>query len=142
MPETNHVIRALLVDPEAQTVSEVHFPQGDIHEMYRLMDCHCFDAVSLYLRGADRKEPSPVTVWCDDEGALKDPDDQRCVFIGERYGKAVHLAGKLLVTGLADDEGNTLTCPDELTPEAVRPQIMFGAPPVVPSISVRFISLE
>lgn len=131
MPTT---IRALVVDPEIGAVSEATFERNDLKAMYALIRCHTFDCVDVELAGTDGKFHR-ASIWCDDEGALIEPDEQHCVYIGtpQRYR---HLAGRLLVTGGADEEGEITDLDASITPARLAKQIRWKAPPVVPHFHV------
>jgi hypothetical protein len=124
-------INAIVINPSDRTVLAVEYEGGDIRQMYALIGCHTFDAVAGQLRGITGAL-YPVTMWVDDEGALKAPEDQHCSLIRDGRGGIHHLAGNILVTGPADEEGETLGIAPALTEEVVRKAVVWNAPPVVP----------
>lgn len=137
MPTT---IRALLVNPTTKTVTPCTFERNSLSQMYDLIGCHTFDAVALVLEAVDG-ELYPVTLWVDDEGALKDPEEQRCCFIG-LPGRVRHLAGNILVTGPSDSEGEITDLLLGITPEIVAEQVVWDAPPVRPWMQVTVIEKQ
>jgi hypothetical protein len=116
---------AWVINPTLKTIEPVDCQLGDIHDMYRLIECDCFDAVRVQIASLD------CTAWVDDEGALKEPEDQHCCFFA-----GAHLAGNILLTGGADIEGNTLPCPSAITKEMLEQVTEWTDEPVVPFFHV------
>jgi hypothetical protein len=76
-------VKAILIDPFTRTISDAEY-DGNYETIYRLIDCECFDAVTINKNGE--------TVWVDDEGLFK--EDQAFFMIA---GYPDPLAGKGLV---------------------------------------------
>ena len=62
MKEKNK-IQSILIDPFDQSLSYVDISDTDIEDYYKVMQCSCFDIVSL---------GGGVIMYVDDEGLLKD----------------------------------------------------------------------
>lgn len=100
-------MRALLIDPTTQTISEVDY-SGDFHHIYELLDCSTFDVVSI--------DPAH-DIYVDDEGLLKQPS-----MFFEYKGYQTPLAGKGLVL-CHDDEGNSTAATMSL--DELKSQVVF-----------------
>lgn len=107
---------AIVINPSAKTIEAVDCKLDDIHDMYRLIGCECFDAVHMQI-GSLR-----VTGWVDDEGGLR-PNDYLVV-----AGR--HLAGNVLLTGPANQEGDMLPLPRAITPDVVREVVQWTDTPI------------
>ena len=106
------MITGVLIDPAERTLSPAQFEPGDLPKMYEMLGC---DLVTLaYLDDS-------AAVFVDDEGLFK-PDQS--FFYHEPTGQ--FLAGKGLVVGPPDDEGESTSCP--LSAEDLALQIDFGVP--------------
>lgn len=102
MKNTKQITGILIsVDPIAKT-SKASFVtyNDDIHEMYRLIGCECFDCTTLKL--GDQL----IDAYVDDEGLMKEPPIA-LTYIGGR-----ELAGNILLIG-HDDEGNSVSLTKE-----------------------------
>ncbi len=86
-------MRAILIDPEAKTVTEVDYIGKSYRDIYDMIDCETFTVVGIEHDDA---------IYVDDEGLLKD-DPQ---FFFTYRGYAQPLAGKGLVLG-TDEDGNS-----------------------------------
>ena len=73
-------------------------------DYYELIGCSCFDIVMIEYQG------HKLSVYCDDEGMLKSGNFGRVI---GSYPNPIF--GSIVITGGADEEGNTLGLPDELT---------------------------
>lgn len=108
------ILKAVLIDAENLTVTDVTVRQDNIRDIYALIRADCFDAV--YTSFDDK----PLCVFVDDEGLLK---ADRVYFGLTIEGRdPVQLAGCGLVLGGTDREGRSLSCPiraAELAPHVV-----------------------
>ena len=95
-------IKALLIDPEKETVTEVELEGGSklLDEMYRVIGCDCVDAVRHGLVISGRVKPDDI--WVDDEGLLK---DSKHFWTLPYYNQ--WMAGKALIMAV-DDEGDCI----------------------------------
>ena len=91
-------MKAFLIDPEQQTISEVDY-DGEHHSIYKLIDADLFDVVRL--AGSD-------VIFVDDEGLMKNPQH-----FFKLDGLTSPLAGKGLVLG-TDRHGES-TAPKLIT---------------------------
>jgi hypothetical protein len=89
--ERKKAMRAVLIDPVARSFTEVEY-DGDYKSIYKHLECDLFDVV--FTEFGD--------VYVDDEGLLK--PDQKFFYL---EGMSQPLAGRGLVFGLVDDDGNT-----------------------------------
>lgn len=96
-------MRAILIDPYAQTISEVEH-DGDYKQIYELIGAGTFDLVRVDRTNA---------IYIDDEGLLTADDNTR-YFGLKGYGQPI--AGKGLMLG-ADEMGETIAA--TLTKEEV-----------------------
>lgn len=106
MPEP---IRAYLIDPFNETVSEVKY-SGDYQDIYKLIDCETFTCVELNEHGD--------TVFVDDEGLV----NGRYQDFFKLRGYPSPLAGKGLVLGTNED-GESVE--PKMSLEALREQVQF-----------------
>lgn len=110
------IIKAILIDPFACTVTEVQYEGDDYKQIYPLishetMKVDCFTgAYPASLAGYD-------AVYVDDEGLFKNP--QR-FFLIPSNGQP--LAGKGLVVG-ANDEGESISAETKL--ESLKREVVF-----------------
>ncbi len=77
---------------------------GDYTDYYKLGEFSCFDVVRVDWNGMD------ISLFVDDEGMMKSGNFGRMV---EGYPQP--LFGNIIITGGTDEEGNTLSVPDDLT---------------------------
>lgn len=87
-------MKAVLIDPENQTVTDVEIEAGNLEQIYKLMDCRLVDFVQLY--------PNGDGVFIDDEGMLI---EEQHFFHHINYDHS--LAGKALLVGTGN-EGETI----------------------------------
>ncbi|MFJ2060396.1 DUF3846 domain-containing protein [Streptomyces sp. NPDC087908] len=93
---------ALLITPEAEVIP-VDLP-GDsgarLTAMYSLMRCDQVDVVAL---------TDQVDMWLDDNGFYTQPVNPVATLLARRFGRTYQdYHGPVLLTGGADDEGETL----------------------------------
>lgn len=82
-------MRAILIDPEAKTITEVEYT-GDYKNIYEHIGADCFTAVGIdHYENEDRE-----TIFVDDEGLYREP---QYFFIWQGYDQP--LAGKGLILG-------------------------------------------
>jgi hypothetical protein len=125
---------AYLIDPIAKTVEPFTIDLKDYKAIYAAIGADCFDAVGLQLN-APPLGLVQCTCWVDDEGALK--DDHVCCLIGHRPEVARLLAGKVLITGGPDGNGDTLPAPPLLTLEDVKAQVAWTDSQITPGFVIR-----
>lgn len=108
------MLTGILIDPENFTVTDVEVLQNDIHAIYDLIGVQCFDVATVSRLRNERSEYDQLSIFVDDEGLYV---NERCYFgLISAHGQRLRphqtqLAGKGLVLGPPDDEGNTLSCP-------------------------------
>ena len=78
---------------------------NDINDYYKYIDCSTFDCVYTECKG------KRISVFCDDEGMLKEGN------IGMPIGESEELVlfGNLVFVGDVDSIGRTLGLPDEIS---------------------------
>jgi len=107
--------RAILIDPFTETVSQVTLVDTKLQTLRAIIDCDIITMAGL----ADG-----VDMILDDEGLLKDSSSQAYFKIG--IGSQP-FAGKALIVG-TDDEGNTVSVPENITTEKVFERVIFFKP--------------
>jgi hypothetical protein len=113
----NKNVRALLVDPFAEKVTEVKIGT-DLQELYSTLGCELITITRLGV-GKDA-----LDMILDDEGLLKDPSNQR-YFKYKLFSQP--FAGRaLLVT--SDKQGNTTSVPDHILPYHIEKDIIWYKP--------------
>lgn len=103
-------MRAILIDPFDQTVTEVDY-SGDFKQIHELLNIRSFTLVSDFAGGND--------IYVDDNGLAVDFENQ-AFFIAKGYPEP--LAGKGLILGVTPDGESTAT---ELNLEDARQKIRF-----------------
>lgn len=95
------MIKGILIDPRAKTVTEVTSLTGfDLEEIYALLGCSCI--TSFGIRGDD-------VALCDDEGLLKGEHYMELAGCYTLKGASQsHLVGRTLVVGTGN-EGQTIS---------------------------------
>lgn len=111
----NVMIKAILIDPFTETVSNVTLVDTKLETYYNLLGCSLITMAGL----ADG-----VDMILDDEGLLKDSKSQAYFKIG--IGSQP-FAGKALIVG-TDEEGNTVSVPENITTEKVFERVIFFKP--------------
>lgn len=92
-------MRAILIDPETKTVTEVQI-DGSLHDIYKVLDCNMIEAPVRY--------PNGDFMYCDEEYWLTyNPEEAPCGFMFPNWRYAI--LGKALIVG-SDDEGNDVDC--------------------------------
>jgi hypothetical protein len=131
-------LNVYLIDPEANTVTQATVDWSTVRKSVDAIHDYVggnFDITSVKLHRAETGKFEGVSVFVNDEGALVAPDEQWTFRIG-RGASAQHLAGKAIVTGLADEYGDTLTCQHSLDDVVAQVQFFGQTRPVVPYIQV------
>lgn len=123
-------IRAILIDPKAQTVEAVDMPAGDYKAFYPLLQCDTFDVARsegfewmsplVFSTASEDDQNAAIDIYCDDEGLFA----ERPLY-ATRLPSGNVLAGRLVICS-SDDEGNTTAAPKWLTPQLVRSMVDFG----------------
>lgn len=100
-----NTIQTILIDPFDQSMSYVHISSDDIKDYYSVMQCSCFDVVTL---------GGGLIMYVDDEGLLK--DNMYFSLGGTNY------AGRSILANETDD-GGTTDC--SLTIEEVKEKLVW-----------------
>ena len=108
-------IKAILIDPFTETVSQVTLVDTKLQTLKHLIECEIITMAGL----ADG-----VDMILDDEGLLKDSEFQAYFKFG--IGSQP-FAGKALIVG-TDDEGETVSVPENVTTEKVFERVIFFKP--------------
>lgn len=111
----NIMIKAILIDPFTETVSNVTLVDAKLQTLRNLIECEIITMAGL----ADG-----VDMILDDEGLLKDSSSQAYFKFGI---SSQPFAGKALVVG-TDDEGDTVSLPESVTTEKVFERVIFFKP--------------
>lgn len=101
-------MRLILIDPKARAITELDL--SDYTDWYAAMDCELFT-------------PAGPNLMVDDEGLFK---DEQAFFSFAHYHPHYPLAGKAILTGGADEEGETLPC--KLSVEEVENLVTWRTP--------------
>jgi hypothetical protein len=107
--------RAILIDPFTETVMDVTMVDTKLQTIKNLIDCEIITMTGL----ADG-----VDMILDDEGLLKDSNSQAYFKFG--IGSQP-FAGKALIVG-TDDEGDTVSLPENVTTQKVSERVIFFKP--------------
>lgn len=108
-------IKVILIDPFTETISYVTLADTKLDTYYNLLGCSLITIAGL----ADG-----VDMILDDEGLLKDSNSQAYFKMGI---SSQPFAGKALIVG-TDDEGNTVSVPENITTEKVFERVIFFKP--------------
>ena len=108
-------IKAILIDPFTETVSQVTLVDTKLQTLKNLIECEIITMTGL----ADG-----VDMILDDEGLLKDSGSQAYFKFG--IGSQP-FAGKALIVG-TNDEGETVSLPENVTTEKVFERVIFFKP--------------
>jgi hypothetical protein len=104
-------MRAILIDPVSETVSEVEY-NGDYKHIYELCGFECFTVIDL---------GKGETLFIDDEGLLKE-QEHFFALEGPLWAYPQPLAGRGLILG-TDDDGESVAT--KLTLEAIRENVKW-----------------
>ena len=108
-------IKAILIDPFTETVSQVTLVDAKLQTLKNLIECEIITMTGL---------ANGVDMILDDEGLLKDSNSQAYFKFG--IGSQP-FAGKALIVG-TDDEGETVSLPENVTTEKIFKQVIFFKP--------------
>jgi len=136
MDETAH--NSYLIDPVAKTVEPFTIDLKDYKAIYTAIGADCFDAVGIKLMASSDGQPLGLvqcSAFVDDEGALN--EDHVCFLIGHRPEVQILLAGKALITGGPDAEGNTQPVHSLLTLDDMRRQVAWTESQITPGFVIR-----
>lgn len=90
-------MKAFLIDPFEQTITEVDYDDSDYTNINKLIDCDTFTVASINHLTTD-------DVYVDDEGLLS---NERPLYAFQFLGGHQPLVGKGLVVGAPDEDGKT-----------------------------------
>jgi len=93
--ETTPKLRAILIDPVEKTITEIE-TTGEYQELLSILDIQIIDIVRLN---------ATESLWVNDEGLLKDPEDQT-FFMLKYYPQPIE--GRGLILG-NDEEGENVS---------------------------------
>ena len=113
----NKNIRAILIDPFLEKVSEVQ-TQNDLQGYYNAIGCDTITITGLTFG------KNNLDMILDDEGLLKNPDSQR-YFKYKLFSQP--FAGRALLVS-SDREGNTISVPHDVYHEHVERDIIWYKP--------------
>lgn len=107
--------KAILIDPFTETVSKVTLVDTKLQTFRTLLGCDIITMAGL---------ANGIDMILDDEGLLKDSESQAFFKIG--IGSQP-FAGKALVVA-TDDQGETVSLPENITAEKVLERVIFFKP--------------
>ncbi len=81
----------------------------DYTDYYKLIDCTSFDVVRVTWKGQN------LSLFVDDDGLLKSGNLGRDAVYDDTTMETTPLFGTIVVTGGVDEDGETLSIPDEIT---------------------------
>ena len=113
----NKNIRAILIDPFAENVSEVQV-QNNLQGYYNAIGCDTITITGLSFG------KNSLDMILDDEGLLKDSENQR-YFKYKLFSQP--FAGRALLVS-SDKQGNTISAPHDVYPEHVERDIIWYKP--------------
>lgn len=96
--------KAYLIDPANKSVTETTVPkkedgESDLKDIYRQLDCRCFDLVRI---------SETDSIYVDDEGLYSGAIERHGLFVVTgNTGRTALLAGRGLVMGSDPETGNT-----------------------------------
>lgn len=126
-------IFGFLIDPWERTITTAALPKEDsLHEMYRLIGCELVETVML--TAAD--DGSQETLWVDEEGLLKEPEQIKPfnIVLGTTpRTHLVELVGRALLLA-TDPDGY---CQSTKVPEEELRRRVFFEQPDAPGVFVR-----
>ena len=112
--------RAILIDPFTETVSNVTLVDTKLQTIKNLIDCEIITVAGIGTSNQYRG----IDLILDDEGLLKDSEHQAYF----KYGiQSQPYAGKALMVA-TDDEGETVSLPENITVEKVSEKVIFFKP--------------
>ena len=100
-------INALVIKPQSNGTLDFKYVSPDrdnfLETLYRDLECNLVD---VQFGG------QWLSVWCDDEGLLKDRDSLMGLVVIDDNGDHHPLAGHIAITGVPDSDGNTTSIPN------------------------------
>lgn len=105
-------MRAILINPENKTVTEIDIGKGELEDLYRAIDCTCI-CMPLRFDNGD-------FLVMDDEGLLKESN-----YFWHFKGATQVLAGKAIIVGPETEDGDIL--PVRSSVEEVAEWVLFPA---------------
>lgn len=112
--------RAILIDPFTETIIEVMMVDTKLETIKNLIDCEIITVAGIGTSNQYRG----IDLILDDEGLLKDSEHQAYF----KYGiQSQPYAGKALMVA-TDDEGETVSLPENITVEKVSEKVIFFKP--------------
>ena len=112
--------RAILIDPFTETVMDVTMIDTKLQTIKNLIDCEIITVAGIGTSNQYRG----IDLILDDEGLLKDSEHQAYF----KYGiQSQPYAGKALMVA-TDDEGETVSLPENITVEKVSEKVIFFKP--------------
>ena len=114
------MIKAILIDPFTETITEVKMVDTKLQTIKNLIDCEIITVAGIGTSNQYRG----IDLILDDEGLLKDSEHQAYF----KYGiQSQPYAGKALMVA-TDDEGETVSLPESITVEKVSEKVIFFKP--------------
>jgi len=112
--------RAILIDPFTETIMDVTMVDTKLQTIKNLIDCEIITVAGIGTSNQYRG----IDLILDDEGLLKDSEHQAYF----KYGiQSQPYAGKALMVA-TDDEGETVSLPENITVEKVSEKVIFFKP--------------
>ncbi len=112
--------RAILIDPFTETVMDVTMVDTKLQTIKNLIDCEIITVAGIGTSNQYRG----IDLILDDEGLLKDSNHQAYF----KYGiQSQPYAGKALMVA-TNDEGETVSLPENITGEKVSEKVIFFKP--------------
>jgi hypothetical protein len=112
--------RAILIDPFTETIMNVTMVDTKLQTIKNLIDCEIITVAGIGTSNQYRG----IDLILDDEGLLKDSNHQAYF----KYGiQSQPYAGKALMVA-TDDEGETVSLPENITVEKVSEKVIFFKP--------------
>ena len=112
--------RAILIDPFTESIMNVTMVDTKLQTIKNLIDCEIITVAGIGTSNQYRG----IDLILDDEGLLKDSNHQAYF----KYGiQSQPYAGKALMVA-TDDEGETVSLPENITVEKVSEKVIFFKP--------------
>jgi len=114
------MIRAILINPFNETIMNVTMVDTKLQTIKNLIDCEIITVAGIGTSNQYRG----IDLILDDEGLLKDSEHQAYF----KYGiQSQPYAGKALMVA-TNDEGETVSLPENITVEKVSEKVIFFKP--------------
>lgn len=95
---TDKTITGLLINPFDRTVKTIECRAGSLQDIYEAIQCQTFDVAGFEYKGSE------YSLFIDDEGLFKSPDDQAYFFWQGRF-----FAGRAVIFGV-NPSGDSISC--------------------------------